>query len=156
MPPSKKRKKGSSSSLASATATLSGFHWSWYLLGVFLVSVFGSIIHLTSNSSGTAQLNVTVPKLSGAAANGGKIFAENCVSCHGENAAGSKRGPPLIHKIYEPNHHADGSFYMATKRGVRPHHWKFGPMPPMPNISDTQLINIVAYIRTLQRANGIF
>ncbi|MBT3765022.1 MAG: cytochrome c [Rhodospirillaceae bacterium] len=156
MPSSKKRKKASSSAPAPSTATSSGLHWSWYLLGVFLIAIVGGAIHLTSNSPSTAHLNVTVPALAGAAASGGKIFAENCVSCHGANAAGSDSGPPLVHKIYEPNHHGDGSFYMAAKRGVRPHHWKFGPMPPMPNINDGQMVNIVAYIRTLQRANGIF
>jgi len=156
MPSSKKRKKAPSEAPASSTATARSLHWSWYLLGVFLVAVVGGVIHLTSNNPSTARLDVTVPKLSGAAASGEKLFAENCVVCHGANAAGGDGGPPLIHKIYEPNHHADGSFYMATKRGVRPHHWKFGPMPPMPNISDSQMVNIVAYIRILQSANGIF
>ncbi|HSM30420.1 MAG TPA: c-type cytochrome, partial [Woeseiaceae bacterium] len=63
--------------------------------------------------------------------------------------------PPLIHRIYEPNHHGDQSFYLAAKQGVRSHHWPFGDMPPVESITDAEVGQIVAYVRTLQRANGI-
>jgi len=63
--------------------------------------------------------------------------------------------PPLVHKIYEPNHHGDMAFLMAARNGVRAHHWKFGNMPPVEGITDAEVITIVAYVRALQRANGI-
>ena len=87
----------------------------------------------------------------------GKLaFDENCASCHGKNASGSNgNGPPLIHKIYEPGHHGDMAFVLAAKTGTRAHHWKFGNMPPVEDITDEQVKNIIAYVRKLQRANGI-
>ena len=46
-------------------------------------------------ASGEALAAVTVPPLSGAAAEGAEIFAANCASCHGANAEGrAGEGPP--------------------------------------------------------------
>ncbi len=86
---------------------------------------------------------------------GADLYRENCSSCHGATAMGTDRGPPFIHKIYEPSHHGDASFQTAAKNGVRAHHWPFGNMPPVPNVTDADAALIVRYIRELQRANGI-
>ncbi len=83
------------------------------------------------------------------------IFAENCVQCHGQHATGTDAGPPLVHKIYEPSHHGDGAFYAAVRQGVHQHHWPFGSMPAIPGVTEDQVTLIIAYVRTLQRANGI-
>lgn len=99
---------------------------------------------------------VTVPALSASALSGKALFDANCASCHGANAAGGEGGPPLVHRIYEPSHHADGAFYLAAQRGVRAHHWRFGDMPPQPQVSQQEMSRIIAYVRELQRANGIF
>ncbi len=109
----------------------------------------------TSEQSLTHQVAVNVPQLSGAAASGKVVFDRNCVACHGANAGGGPGGPPLVHKIYEPGHHADISFVLAVKNGVRQHHWSFGSMPPIPGVSEAEVAQIIAYVRTLQRANGI-
>ena len=101
------------------------------------------------------QVQVTVPELSGATASGQAVFAANCAACHGANAAGGPGGPPLVHRIYEPGHHADISFTLAVRNGVRQHHWQFGNMPPIPGIAEAQIAQVVTYVRTLQRANGI-
>ena len=98
---------------------------------------------------------ITIPALSAQAAAGKALFEENCVSCHGSNATGSDQGPPLVHRIYEPNHHGDVSFRLAVRNGVRAHHWKFGNMPPVDGVSDEDAIKITRYVRELQRANGI-
>jgi len=156
MPVSKNRKKPTTNEPSSTNKGTGGPHWTWYLLGVFLIAGAVGLVKLTTGSPDTAHLNVTVPKLSGTALEGEKVFAENCSVCHGKNAAGGEQGPPLVHKIYEPNHHADGSIYMAAKRGVRAHHWPFGNMPPVPGVTDQQIATIISYVRTLQRANGIF
>lgn len=100
---------------------------------------------------------VVVPELSGLAAEGKTAFDALCASCHGENAAGRQGiAPPLVHVIYEPGHHADGAFLLAATRGVRQHHWTFGDMPPVPEASPQDVAAITAYVRELQRANGIF
>lgn len=109
-----------------------------------------------NSSGGAAIVAVTVPALSGDALAGEALFDQNCASCHGGNAAGRDgSGPPLVHKIYEPGHHADGAFLLATLRGVRAHHWTFGDMPPVETVSEADVTKIVAYVRALQRANGI-
>jgi len=105
--------------------------------------------------AGTATVGVAVPGLSQLAQNGEKAFADNCAKCHGVNAAGTDKGPPLIHDIYNPGHHADESFYRAAQNGVRQHHWPFGNMPPQPQVSQPQIAAIVQYVRELQVANGI-
>lgn len=96
-------------------------------------------------------------KLTAKAQTGKDIFEANCAACHGQNAAGQKGvAPPLIHKIYEPSHHGDESFQRAIALGVRAHHWPFGDIPPIEGLDRTEVSNIIAYIRELQRANGIF
>ena len=98
---------------------------------------------------------IIVPDLSSAAQMGKIAFGENCAGCHGAKAAGTENGPPLIHKIYEPSHHADFSFVMAVKNGVRAHHWRFGDMVPVAGVTDKQIEWITEYVREMQRANGI-
>lgn len=101
-------------------------------------------------------IEIALPEaLGGMAALGQPVFEKNCATCHGANGTGSENGPPLVHVIYEPNHHGDGSFYMAVAKGVRAHHWRYGNMPPVEGVSEPQVRAIIAYIRTLQRANGI-
>ena len=103
-----------------------------------------------------AQTNITVPALSAQAVAGQQVFNTTCVLCHGVNAAGTNQGPPLVHKIYEPGHHADFAFRNAVNQGVPAHHWNFGNMPPVPGISEQEVEQIICYVRELQRANGIF
>ena len=86
---------------------------------------------------------------------GKQAFDANCATCHGPDASGTNRGPILIHKYYEPSHHSDATFYQAVRRGVRQHHWNFGNMPKIRGVSDDQISAIVAYVRKIQRANGI-
>lgn len=86
---------------------------------------------------------------------GKKLFAANCASCHGADLKGSDKGPPLLHKIYEPSHHGDASFQMAAKHGVRAHHWQFGDMKPVPAVTPDDVAHITAYVRMEQRKVGI-
>ena len=110
-----------------------------------------------SNGVGSALVNVVVPQTLSADALIGKVsFEAKCSVCHGVNAAGQEGvAPPLVHKIYEPSHHGDAAFLMAAKNGVRAHHWRFGNMPHVEGLTDGEVRMIVAYVRELQRANGI-
>lgn len=87
---------------------------------------------------------------------GEKPFNAKCAVCHGQHAAGTRQGPPLVHRYYEPGHHSDMAFVLAVRRGVRAHHWRFGNMAPVPGVSDTEIRDIIDYVRALQRANGIY
>ena len=88
-------------------------------------------------------------------AQGKALFEQNCSLCHGPAGDGTDQGPPLVHIIYEPNHHGDAAFILAARNGVRAHHWRFGDMPPLPDVTDVMVQEIVGYIRWLQRQVGI-
>lgn len=82
-------------------------------------------------------------------------FKANCARCHGEAGAGTNQGPPLVHKIYEPNHHGDAAFQRAAAAGVRAHHWQFGDMPRIETVTPSDVEQIIGYVRWLQREAGI-
>ncbi|TKB74429.1 MAG: cytochrome c [Nitrospira sp.] len=82
-------------------------------------------------------------------------FTANCLSCHGQEGKGTPQGPPLVHKIYEPNHHGDEAFQRAAANGVRAHHWQFGDMPKVATVAPADVAEIIQYVRWLQRQAGI-
>ena len=95
-------------------------------------------------------------QLSPQAEQGRIAFGKTCASCHGDWGQGNARqGPPLIHKIYESSHHGDMAFLMAMAQGTRQHHWRFGNMPPQPTVGREEALAIIAFVREVQKANGI-
>ena len=110
-----------------------------------------------SAEEGAPIVKIGIPgQLSEIAMLGKQAFDINCASCHGENAVGQHGvAPPLVHKIYEPNHHGDESFQLAVVMGVGAHHWKFGNMPPIEGLTRADVKAVTAYVRELQRHNGI-
>lgn len=104
-----------------------------------------------------AMVEVALPEALSANAELGRVlFEAKCAACHGDNATGLMgKAPPLIHKIYEPNHHGDEAFHRAVALGVRQHHWRFGNMPAVEGLTRGDVAMIIAYIRELQRENGI-
>lgn len=118
------------------------------------------IVNAAAHGAGSAAPapeadSIIIPELSQIAMSGEIAFNDNCSACHGQNAAGTDIGPPLIHKIYEPSHHGDMSFVLAANNGVTSHHWRFGNMPPVDGITEAKVRWITKYIRELQAANGI-
>jgi mono/diheme cytochrome c family protein len=83
-------------------------------------------------------------------------FSAICAACHGVRGVGTKQGPPLVHKIYEPNHHGDVAFQRAAENGVRAHHWEFGNMPKIEGVTASDVDHIIRYVRWLQREAGIY
>lgn len=127
-------------------------------IAVTAVLIGGAAVFISNMVSGPESgipVDVTVPQFSAQAKTGETAFVENCAACHGQNAGGSDKGPPLVHNIYNPGHHADAAFFLAAKKGVRRHHWPFGNMPPQPKVKDKQIADIIRYVRELQAANGI-
>jgi mono/diheme cytochrome c family protein len=86
---------------------------------------------------------------------GEDLYNARCSLCHGYLALGTRRGPPLVHRIYEPSHHADEAFHLAVSQGVRAHHWRFGDMPRIPGTTRQEVDEIIRYVRFLQREAGI-
>ncbi|QOL82806.1 c-type cytochrome [Pseudooceanicola spongiae] len=133
---------------------------------VAAIAVMGGAYYVTKPSEQTVAdspvqgeplVAITLPAdLSPEAKMGQRAFDATCAECHGQNATGKMGfGPPLVHKIYEPNHHADIAFQMAVQNGVRAHHWQFGDMPAQSGLTRSDVGNIIAYVRQLQRVNGI-
>lgn len=150
---------------------------SWIGLATISVAVIGIGVFLMSSTSDPDENPATEDIAAGqaapfAAASAGSVllpvdlsptaeagrvaFADNCASCHGTNGAGTDQGPPLIHIIYEPSHHGDAAFVLAARNGSRAHHWRFGDMPPQPQVSEDAIETIIQFVREVQRANGIF
>lgn len=121
---------------------------------VAALAVVGGGYYLIQNRASKTTA-VIVPALSARAQKGKVAFDRYCIGCHGNNGAGTDKGPPLVNDIYKPSHHSDVSFVRAVTLGSRQHHWLFGNMPPVPNVGRDQIDLIVTYIRELQRANGI-
>ena len=117
----------------------------------------GTNSSVTDAEQSGALVQIDIPaELSGLAIIGKRGFEKNCAVCHGQNAVGRDGvAPPLVHKIYEPSHHGDESFQRAVAIGVRAHHWKFGNMPAIEGLNRADVKVITAYVRELQRHNGI-
>ena len=131
-------------------------HWGGGTLILVLLAIAGAVAWQLGWLGGrSAMVSVRVPELSPVAAIGQRAFDQRCAGCHGARGSGTDQGPPLIHDIYNPGHHADSAFYTAAKRGVGQHHWRLGNMPAQPQVSDSQMTAIIRYVRELQRANGI-
>lgn len=125
---------------------------------VLLVLVAGAAILVSrwQPAESFEPIAVAMPaSLSAEAQDGEILFETNCASCHGERGGGTQVGPPLIHDIYNPGHHSDEAFLLAARLGVRAHHWPFGNMPRLPQVSEAEIRAITRYVRELQVANGI-
>ena len=86
---------------------------------------------------------------------GKPLYAQHCAECHGDRLQGTDKGPPMLHKVYEPSHHADMAFQLAVANGVRAHHWKFGDMAPVAGLTPDDVAHITALVRSEQRKVGI-
>lgn len=120
-------------------------------LGVWLL-VVGLLVACDSSQPKQAVGGGPVP---GEFQGGEAKFNANCAACHGKQAAGTDHGPPLVHKIYEPNHHGDPAFQRAAANGVKAHHWEYGNMPKIDGVTLEDVDQIVKYVRWLQRQAGI-
>lgn len=117
----------------------------WPAIAVGLVITF--VVATAACGSGSRD-NAGSPR------DGAALYAANCASCHGTDLRGTARGPSHLSVVYAPNHNPDYSFYSAIVNGVHPHHWQFGPMPPMPGLDDDEIDAIIAYIRDVQQREG--
>ena len=131
------------------------------LLTAVILIAFGGYAYFSQPQpaqpgEGLPIVSVVVPTLTATAQAGEIAYNKNCASCHGKNAAGQEDvAPPLVHRIYEPNHHGDQAFFLAAQNGVRAHHWPFGNMLPVEGVTQQEVASIIEYVRALQRANGI-
>lgn len=101
--------------------------------------------------SGAARLALAglLPALAGAGhaadlARGGQLYARHCAACHGVNGLAVLPGAPnfaLQERLAQP----DPVLLNSVKRGK-------GPMPGfLPILKDQEILDIIAYVRTLRR-----
>jgi len=114
---------------------------------LFLVALLVLAACSPPAGEGTQSPDVTVEV-------GAELYARSCAECHGPDLRGTASGPSFLSIVYEPGHHPDAAFHLAVAQGVRPHHWNFGPMLPIPGLSTEEVDAIVAFVRETQRAEG--
>jgi mono/diheme cytochrome c family protein len=85
---------------------------------------------------------------------GEQVYADSCATCHGDDLRGTGQGPSHLSAVYEPGHHPDESFVAAIEQGSTQHHWGFGDMPPVEGLDDDEVDAVIAYIRSVQAAEG--
>ncbi len=81
----------------------------------------------------------------GAVAAGGKLYAEKCAKCHGENAEGKGHHPSLRTEIVQQA--TPGELEWLIQHGNRWH-----MMPSFAGLPETQRWQIVSYIKSLPPA----
>jgi mono/diheme cytochrome c family protein len=97
----------------------------------------------TAGAGGTADLAL-----------GDEVYQANCALCHGDDLRGTERGPSQLSVVYEPSHHSDQSYVAAITQGSPAHHWDFGDMPPVEGLDQDEIASVIAYIRSVQEAEG--
>ncbi|WP_108665340.1 c-type cytochrome [Euzebya rosea] len=107
-----------------------------------------------SEPSGTPE-TVADDVAAGDVAAGETLYQANCAQCHGADLQGTDQGPPHLDAVYLPNHHGEFSFRAAVQNGVQPHHWQFGPMPPIDGLSEQDVTDIIAFVRAEQQLAGL-
>lgn len=124
-------------------------------------TIWISLVMLMLSAAPACSQSETKPKGAVAPApaelqGGEQKFAAKCSSCHGAGGVGTSQGPPLVDKVYEPNHHGNAAFQRAAANGVKAHHWKFGDMPKIDGTTPEDVDQIVKYVRWLQKQAGVF
>lgn len=120
-------------------------------LSVLILST--GVIGARAHEGHDLGINVRVPLVLSTEARAGKArYDAKCAACHGKNAEGSHVGPSLI--PYDQAHHPDGDFAKAIQSGSPEHHWKFGEMPPVKDLTEKEIRDVITYVRELQAFNA--
>ena len=131
---------------------VSGQGWARFCFSVLALAVAVTVA-CSGGSSGESSASDAAAD---AFERGEAVFKAQCAICHGGGGEGTQTGPPLVHAIYNPNHHPDFSFHNAVNNGVPQHHWVFGDMAPRPGLREQDVDNIICYVRQLQVNEGIY
>lgn len=118
-----------------------------------LTAVVALAIVLTACAAGSAtseHSSESVPMLGGAA-----LYEQHCGGCHGVDLKGTDRGPSQLSVVYAPDHHPDESYRSAIANGVKAHHWSFGDMAPVKDLSPDEVDELISYIRAQQDQHGL-
>lgn len=112
-----------------------------------------AVIAVVGASCGSAPVE-SEPASPAGAAPGAELYQSNCSSCHGADLRGTDKGPSHLSIMYEPNHHGDDAFRSAIVNGAQQHHWNFGDMAAIADLDDSEIDDVIAYIRSEQTRQG--
>lgn len=88
-------------------------------------------------------------------ANGRQLYRDYCGSCHGRDFEGTELGPSQLDEAYRPENTSDEAFRTAIQKGAAKRRYNFATgMPPIPSLSDTDITDITAYVRSVQKERG--
>ncbi len=111
---------------------------------------------ISQPGDGKPMVALDLPQFSALEKAGEELYNLSCAACHGVDVRGKEGiAPSFVNTIYQPKFHADGAFYIAVQSGVRAHHYGFGSMPAIEGVEREDVATIIAYIRAIQRENGI-
>ena len=79
-----------------------------------------------------------------------KLYNANCLSCHGVGGRSTSFGPALINRIYYKGNLSDRAFIQAVNFGAPQRNWDYGPMDPIEGLTQTDVAQILAYVRSEQ------
>lgn len=104
----------------------------------------------------TETVAVALPELTPQELAGKAVFAEYCATCHGPHGGGvAEIGPPLVYPGYGATELSDADIVAVVRQGVAMKRWKISDMPGVVGISGDEIRAAIAYLRAVQRANGI-
>lgn len=99
---------------------------------------------------------VAVPDVPGDAAAGAVVYERHCAGCHGVGGIGVQgAGPSLLDERYGPSLLDDRAAVRAIVEGAPEEAWNLGPMPRTRGLSEQDLADLLAYLRSVQEAAGI-
>lgn len=120
-------------------------------LGAFVLTI---AISLALAACGAADTGTSTVVPLAEDAGGATVYEALCASCHGTDLRGTDKGPSQLSIVYEPGHHGDEAYRSSIRNGAVQHHWGFGDMPAVVNITDEQIEAVISYIRGEQQRLG--
>jgi alcohol dehydrogenase (cytochrome c) len=117
-------------------------------MNLFLVSLTGVGVGLVLLAQQDARSAPTDPLASPQAASEGRVlYNQICQACHGPAGEGSGDRGPALNRPRLTHGNADADLFRAIRSGI-----SGTQMPPFAALRDTQIGQLVAYLRTLQGA----
>ena len=87
---------------------------------------------------------------------GEQRYAQRCAMCHGADLRGSRIGPSHLSSVFGPEQTTDAMFADAIRNGGRSGRFpQYDAMPAVPGLSNHEITSIIAYVRSVQRAQGL-
>ena len=111
-------------------------------LMLFAPAALGAVV-LSAQQTASGAAN-PLPLNAATVAEGSRLFDQTCQSCHGAGGQGSDRGPSLA-KTTLVHGDTDADVFRAIRAGL-----PGTQMAPSPGLSDTQVWQLVTYVRSLQ------